>query len=56
MLVGKRLSCVKENIAQISKTSASKKEVISIFNSPAFTQRIVDDVFQKEVMVKRTAF
>ena len=41
---------------QISKTIASKKElVISIFNGPALTQRIVDDGFQKEVMVRRTA-
>ena len=37
------------------KRSQIKKEVISIFNGPAFTQRIVDDVFQKEVMMKRTA-
>ena len=41
-------------MTQISKVIASKKEVISIFDSPAFTQWIVDDVFQKEVMVKRT--
>ena len=33
------------------KAIASKKEVISIFNGPAFTQWIVDDVFQKEVIV-----
>ena len=37
-------------MAQISKTIASKKEVISIFNDPAFTQRIVDNVFQKVVV------
>ena len=42
-------------MTQISKAIASKKEVIGIFNGPAFTQWIVDDVFQKEVIVKRTA-
>ena len=34
-------------MTQISKTITSKKEVISIFNGPAFTQRIVDDVFSE---------
>ena len=34
-------------MAQISKAIASKKEVISIFNGPAFTQWIVDDVLSE---------
>ena len=34
-------------MTQISKAIASKKEVISIFDGPAFTQWIVDDIFSE---------